>query len=116
MKDLQSVFNRINEKKKEMRDIKGRYQDALINESEYESIKTKMKKLREQKKEIESVVQAQMGKDYERLEDLKYDIDSDKELLSDMAITQLMSGKPVQVSDEKENEYEPVFSVKFKKQ
>lgn len=116
MKDLQSIFNRIQEKKKEMKDIKGRYQDALINESVHESLKEKIKKLREQKKEIESVVQAQMGRDYERLEDLKYDMDSDKELLSDMALTQLMDGKPLEVSDEKENEYEPVIKVTFKKQ
>lgn len=116
MKDLQSIFNRIQDKKKKIKDIKGRYQDALINESEYEHIKEKIKKLRDQKKEIENIVQVQMGSAWDDLESLKYDMDSDKELLSDIALTQLMEGKPLKISDEKENEYEPVFKVSFKKQ
>jgi hypothetical protein len=36
-------------------------------------------------------------------------------MLNDMAMTMLMDGKTVEVTDEYENQYEPLFTVKFKK-
>ncbi len=115
MKKLQEVFNRIQQSKKSQKDIRSQYKDALDNNQEYQIIKEKLERLKEEKKAIEMTIQSQMGNAWTALENLKEDIKSDQELLSDIAVTQLMEGESVEVTDENENEYEPQFSVRFKK-
>ncbi len=115
MKKLQEVFNRIAKSKKSKKDIMDQYRDALDNNAEYNKIKEKIKRLRDEKKSIEMMVQAQMGNAWTALENLKEDIQSDTELLSDIAVTQLMEGESLEVKDDNENEYEPQFTVRFKK-
>jgi hypothetical protein len=46
---------------------------------------------------------------------MKIDLDSDMEMISDLALNQLMKGETVKVKDEYEVEYDPLFTVKFKK-
>lgn len=115
MKDLQSIFNHIQEMKKDMKTIKKEYADTLANADDLELINEEIKKLKERKKQIEIRVQEQMGKRYAELEDLKEEIESEQEMLNDIAITTLMDGKTVEVLDEYQNRYEPLFAVKFKK-
>jgi hypothetical protein len=71
--------------------------------------------LREKKKSIEEEFQREMSKDFTKLDDLKIDLESDQELMNDLAINQLMDGKTVEVVDQYENKYSPLFTVKFKK-
>lgn len=115
MKDLQSIFNHIQEMKKDMKTIKKEYSDTLLNADDHELILEEMKKLKERKKQIETRVQEQMGRRYAELEELKDEIESEQEMLNDMAMTTLMDGKTVEVVDQYENRYEPLFTVKFKK-
>ncbi|MDD5083391.1 MAG: hypothetical protein PHT88_00440 [Candidatus Moranbacteria bacterium] len=115
MKDLQSIFNHIQEMKKEMKTIKKEYADTLANADDHELILEELKKLKERKKQIEIRTQEQMGKRYAELEDLKDEIESEQEMLNDIAITTLMDGKTVEVVDEYQNRYEPLFAVKFRK-
>jgi predicted nuclease with TOPRIM domain len=115
MKDIQGVFDRIREIKKEQKELKEMYKDALVQADKYEEIVEQIKELREQKKQVEARIQAEMGKAYEKLEDLKHEMESEKEMMNDIAISTLMKGEPVQVTDEYQNSYEPQYSVKFKK-
>ena len=115
MKDLQSVFNHIQEMKKDMKAIKKEYADTLANADDRELILEEIKKLQERKKQIEVRTQEQMGKRYAELEALKDELESEQEMLNDMAMTMLMDGKTVEVTDEYQNQYEPLFTVKFKK-
>lgn len=115
MKDLQSVFNHIQEMKKDMKTIKKEYADTLANADDRELILEEIKKLQERKKQIEVRTQEQMGKRYAELEALKDELESEQEMLNDMAMTMLMDGKTVEVMDEYQNQYEPLFTVKFKK-
>jgi hypothetical protein len=46
---------------------------------------------------------------------MKIDLESDLDTLSDIALTQLMKGETVKVKDENEIEYDPIFSVRFRK-
>lgn len=115
MKDLQSVFNHIQEMKKEMKDIKREYSDALYNADDLEVLNDELKKLKERKKQIELRVQESMGSRYAKFEELKDEIASEQEMLNDLAMTTLMDGKTVEVLDEYQNRYEPLFVVKFKK-
>lgn len=103
------------EMKKEQKDLKDMYKDALVQANEYEEIVEKMKELREKKKQIETRIQAEMGKAWQKLDDIKYEMETQKEMMSDIAMTTLMKGEKVEVKDEYENPYEPVFKVNFKK-
>lgn len=113
--NVQDVFNKIREMKKEQKDLRDMYKDALAQADEYEEIVEEIKKLRERKKEIETKVQSQLGRSYEKLEDLKVEVDAQKEMLNEIAISTLMKGETVVAKDEFENVYEPVWKVRFKK-
>lgn len=115
MKSVQEIFNHLLEIKREQKEYATAYKNALDNTGNYTEIIEQLKKLREKKKQIEISVKNQLGKAYEKLEELKSDMQSEKEMLSDVAITTLMGGETVQVKDEYDNLYEPVWSVKFKK-
>lgn len=115
MKNIQETFDRIREIRKEQKELKEMYKDALVQADKYEEITEQIKELREQKKQIEVRIQAEMGKAYEKLEDLKHEMESEKEMMNDIAISTLMKGETVAVTDEYQNSYEPQYSVKFKK-
>jgi len=115
MQDIQSVFNRIQESKKEQRDIRKMYKDALDGVQEYQEIQEKTKSLREKKKRIETTIKEQFASELTKLEDLKIDIESDTQMITDIALSKITKGETVEVTDQHDNEYEPVFNLKFKK-
>lgn len=115
MQNLQEIFARIQKTKKKQKDIRGAYKDALMNSAEYQDISEKIKNLRDKKKQIESAVRSDFSSEFTKLEDMKVDLESDYVLLSDIAMSKLMKGETVEVEDEYQNKYEPIFSVKFKK-
>lgn len=109
------VFNRIVETKKKIKDIKRAYNDALATSAEYVEVNEKIKTLREKKKQIETSHKQSFASELGKLDDLKIDLASDVELLSDAAMTQLMKGETVEVEDEYGNKCDPAFKVSFKK-
>lgn len=113
--NLQEIFARVEKSKSRQREIKTIYRDALTSTPEYEELNDKLKALRERKKQIEATVKEQFGSEITELEDLKVDIDSDMEMMSDLALTQLIKGEAIALKDEHDTEYEPVFAVKFRK-
>ena len=115
MQNVQEVFNKIREMKKEQKDLRDMYKDALAQADKYEEIVEQLKVLREKKKEIEARIQAQLGRSWEKLEDLKLEVETQKEMLNDIAISTLMKGETVAVKDEFDNAYEPIWKVNFKK-
>ena len=115
MSILQEVFDRIQKSKKEQKEIKAMYSDALALHQEFQKINEELKTLKERKKKIEDSIRDDFGSEFSKLETLKVDIENDKLLLSDAALTQLMKGETVEVTDEHEQKYEPLFSVRFKK-
>jgi len=115
MQNVQEVFNKIREMKKEQKDLRDMYKDALVQADKYEEIVEEIKVLREKKKEIEARIQAQLGRSWEKLEDLKLEVDTHKEMMNDVAISTLMKGETVMVKDEFDNAYEPIWKVNFKK-
>ena len=115
MQNIQEVFNHIREMKKEQKDLRDMYKDALTQADEYEEIVEEIKTLREKKKAIEERIQLSLGRSYEKLEDLKVQVEADKEMLNDIAISTLMKGETVEAKDEYDNVYEPIWKVNFKK-
>lgn len=115
MNKVQEVFNRINNSKKEQKEIKKMYRDALSHSEEYQQVLEEQKSLREKKKEIENKIKGDFQSEFDKLDTLKLDIENDTMLLSDAALTQMMNGEEIEIKDEYENKYEPIFSVRFKK-
>lgn len=112
---LPDIFKRIQDRKKEQRELKIMYRDALLSNGEYQQLKEELEALKLKKKKIESAVQADFKAEFDKLEGLKLNIAGDNQLLSDLAVTQLTSGESVRIIDENQVTYEPIFSVRFKK-
>lgn len=115
MQNLQEIFSRVQKAKTRQKEIKEIYRDALAGTPEYGELNDKLKTLRERKKQIEQTIREQFSHELTELEDLQVDIESDNELMSDVALTQLIKGETIEIKDQYENEYEPVFNVKFRK-
>jgi uncharacterized coiled-coil DUF342 family protein len=115
MQNVQEVFNHIREMKKEQKDLRDMYKDALVQADEYEEVVEEIAKLREKKQQIEARIQAELGRAWEKFDDLKREVETEKEMLNDIALTTLMKGETVEVKDEFDNPYEPTWKVNFKK-
>jgi uncharacterized membrane protein len=115
MKDLQEVFNDLQLAKKESKEIRKEYRDSLSQNTGYQEIVEKMTEMRELKKKLELAVQRDMGTRWEKLEDLKSEIKAMQEMISDISVTNLVDGKSVEVRDEYDSLYEPIYTVSFKK-
>ncbi len=114
MHTVQEIFDRIQDTSKERREIKASYKDALRGRSGYEDLVEEIKTLKDRKKQIEIAVDAELGQS-EKLELLTKNIMDDKQLLSDLAFNSLVKGEMVKVNGPQNTEYEPIFSVQFKK-
>ncbi len=115
MADIQEIFSRILETKKKQKDIKSAYREALTSSEEYKNIVDKMTELRAKKKQIENSIKQDFSGEFQKLDDFKIDLESDNTMLSDAAFSKLVKGETVAVVDEYDNNYEPLFTVKFKK-
>ena len=115
MRDIQEVYNELQEAKKAQKSIKKEYKDALLNANEYEETTAKLKEIREKKKQIENITQSRMGLRWEELEKLKAKATELEQMVTDIAMTNLMDGKTVELKDEFDNAYEPVYKITFRK-
>ncbi|MDA3802686.1 MAG: hypothetical protein PF488_02175 [Patescibacteria group bacterium] len=112
---LPDVFRRIQERKKESRELKAMYRDALVNNASYQEIKEELESLKLKKRKIEEGIKSELKEEFDKLEGLKLNIAGDNQLLSDIAVKNLVEGENIKIVDENKVEYEPIFNVKFKK-
>ncbi len=112
---LQEVFNKIQETRKEQKGIKAVYRDALSNSQELKEVLEKIKVLKEQKKKIEDTIKNEFNSEFQKLDGMKLDIESNNMLLSDLALNEVVKGEMIEITDQYSNKYEPIFTVKFKK-
>jgi len=115
MNNLQEIFNRVQENKKVLKDLRQGYKDALTASHEYVQLVDEMKTMKERKKSIENAVKETCASELQKAEDVKIDIESDMEMMSDVAMTKVMKGESIAILDKYDNEYEPIFKVNFKK-
>ena len=57
----------------------------------------------------------QLRRELERLEKIALDVKSDEMLLTDLSLTMLMKGQSLELMDENDQKYEPVFKISYKK-
>lgn len=112
---IEDVFKRIKDKKKEQSELKKMYRDALSVNGDYQEMLEELETLKLKKKKLEAGVQSDFKEEFDKIEGLKLNISGDTQMLSDLALTQLTSGKEVKIIDENKVEYEPIFTVRFKK-
>jgi hypothetical protein len=115
MPQLNEVYQRMQEKKKERREIAKSFQDELKHDTRYQEVVDQLAVLKEEKKSIENRVKAASALDAQKLDTLKLDIAGDREMLSDIALTMYASGEEVAIIDRDNNRYDPVWNVSFKK-
>lgn len=115
MSKIEQVFSRIQETQKELKHLKSSYRDALSNSQRYQNVLEELKGLKEKKQKIEAEIKDDFKSELSRMENLKADIDNDKELLSDIAVSKLARGENIELVDKDQVQYEPIFSVRFKK-
>lgn len=115
MKSVQEIFIRILEASKQKKELQRNYRDALVNLVEYKNVNDEIKNLQIKKKQIENAVQSQLSGDFEKMEQLDSSLRDDAQLMSDVALSRMIQGEAVVVTDEANNPYEPIFNVKFKK-
>jgi len=109
MQNIQKIFDDIQELKKEQKILNKEYKYSLDHDTSYQELVEKLKKLREKKKNIED------GNKSLRIDEIRHEVSSLNEMISDVAITTLMDGKSIHIKDEYDTEYEPIYKVTFKK-
>lgn len=115
MENLQEIFNRIQETKKDLKGIKSTYRDVLANTHAYQEIIEDLDKLKAKKKQIEEELKKDSATDFAKMETLSLDIKTDQELLSDLSLNKIVAGEQLEVVDGQQQRYEPVITVRFKK-
>lgn len=115
MSKLQEIFDRIQNTKKEQREIRLMFKDALKNSNRYQEVLEQLETLRAKKKEVEAGVREEFSRELDKLEILKNDLLNDSQLLSDAAIAKVAKGEKLEITDANNTQYEPIFSVRFKK-
>ena len=112
MKSIQEVFNNIQEKKREQREINKFVREVLASSSEHQDVKRKLEGLRERKRVLEDNARAPYA---EKLDLIKIDIADLQQNLSDTALNSMMKGERVEILETDKGKFEPVFSVRFKR-
>ena len=115
MKSLQETFNQIQEIKKKQKDLRSAYKEALERVVSHKEAVEAIKALREKKVKLEDEVKLEFSKEFDKLDELKIELEEANMMLTDIAISELMKGKTVEITDQKDNIYEPSFAVSFKK-
>jgi len=115
MPSLEEVYGRLRAKKQEKLEIQKAFKDELANNPRFQQISEQLKTLKEEKKSIENQAWASASADAQKLDLLTLDIESDKEMLSDLALNMYTKGQTVEIVDEFNARWVPKFSVTFKK-
>lgn len=112
---MQEVFKRIQDSKRELKGIKQIVKDFLSNSMEYSEINKDIDALKIKKAKVEEIAKVECKEELARADQLKLSIESDNQLLTDISLATYVKGESVRVVDDSKIEYEPRFSVKFKK-
>jgi len=116
MKTLQEVFNQMQEVKKQQKDLRSAYRDALAGSQEFQQAKDQLEAMKIKKKQIEEGIKLEYSSELNKLDELKTELEEQTTMLSDIALSKLMNGEQIEeIVDIRNQAYEPIFSVKFKK-
>lgn len=115
MLQLQLVFSKTEDLKQKAKIIKHSIADALQDSRAYQEARKNLEAVKSDFKNLEEAIKADYRKELEELIEIKEDLRSEQQMMSDMAINNLVKGEALDIQDKKGNRLEPVFSVKFRK-
>lgn len=115
MPDLKDILQRVRAKKQEKKKLSEVFRDALDQSTPYQKVMEQMKDLKAKKLQLESEIYRDFVREREKLDQMKDDIKTDQQLMSDMALSKLMKGENIEIVDENDTKYQPQFKVSFKK-
>lgn len=115
MAKLQDIFSQLEDTKLKQRQLRRTYREALAQSPWYQQQVTEWQAVRDKKRTIEQAIKSEFQSEFDQLDRLAREAKSATEVLSEAAFNQLVRGETVRVTDTNANEYEPVFTVRFKK-
>ena len=115
MPDLKEIHARIRAKKDEKKKVNVIFKDVLAGSKSYQEVLDEIRKLLTKKTQLKQELWSDFGKELEQLERLAIDLKSDEVLLTDLSLTMLMKGQALDLTDENDVKYEPVFRITYKK-
>ena len=115
MSALQETFDRIKKKKERQRKLRTQLREAFDNSHAYQQVKGELETVKAKKKQTEDAIHDEFTSELQTIDALSQEIKDDQQMLADLAITRIAKGQTIEVKDEHDIEYEPIFSVRFKK-
>ena len=115
MQTLNEVYKRLDKAKKKRKELNKMLKDELSANVRYQEIQEEAKALREEKKGIEMEIRSGSG-ELSELDELKIEISTDQELISDIALNMYVNNETVEIVDENDEKWYPQFKVTFKKE
>lgn len=110
----QDVFIRIGELKKELREKRTELKEYFKTDSRYAQTEDELKRQQEKKRQLTEELKAAYPDLTGKIDQLKLDLESEKELFSDMVLSQVMKGEKVEIKDQYKQLCFPIFSVRMK--
>ena len=115
MPDLKELHQRIYATKQEKKKLNDIVRDVLAQSKPYQDLLEDLRTMRAKKMQMETEIYREVAQERDRIEHLSGDISANMQLLSDLALTLLMKGETVEITDENDIKYQPSFKVTFKR-
>src|SRR3989338_5640503 len=112
---LQEIHTEIETLKRRRKELNDRFKDELAQTPRHLELKEEMDTLKAERKSIENGIRERSGGEAAELDQIKMEIKSSEELMSDLAFNLIMKEESVELVDANLNRYVPVMLVKFKK-
>ncbi|HVM90406.1 MAG TPA: hypothetical protein VMU11_00730 [Verrucomicrobiae bacterium] len=115
MPDLNEIHARMRAKKDEKKKVSQLVKDVFDQSKPYQEVMDELKRLKAKRLQLQNEIRAGLMSEVEQIDKLALDLQTDAVLLSDIALNMMMKGETVELTDENDVKYEPVFKVSFKK-
>lgn len=115
MNTLQDTFYQIQDAKKKQREIRSLYREALKKSHDYQEVMRESRTLQEKKRLIEQKIKTEFSRELDTLDDLIEEVKVHNEKLTNMVLSHITKGEVVKVRDMRNNSYDPLIRVVFKK-
>lgn len=112
---LQMLFSATEEKQQKSRILKASIKDAIENSKGYKEAREEYDKSKEKMKQIEYIIKQDFTADLDQIDNIKAELDMDKENMSAIALEKFKTGDSLIVKGKNGFDYEVNFVVKFKK-
>ncbi len=115
MSTIQDTFFKIQDTKKKQREIRAVYREALGKSHPYQDVSTEIRALREKKKGIEDRIKSEYAREFDMLDDCAETLKVEQDHISNMVLASLSKGEIIKVRDMRNNAYDPIVKVVFRK-